>query len=255
MHFRKVQGESKDKAHGTGDGVFKGDSVPLRRWEDWERSRLRRLRREERRRKDFERAHPGRFAIGDGEMLSVFDSSRTYSSYEGSDTHSIASSEEDQWGMQIGGYNELNPAFPPPPVALFMPDSDRLIGATTLAGEELEAMLESGFDEPSPTQAGFISPGSAALHFPRYQLSDGYTAQGADANGYAPVNRSAGSPTRVGGHGYGMMDVMSQTSPTNGFGASSGIGTEQQTHTKRRSTGQREGYGPLGPLDPGSGRL
>ncbi|OJA11306.1 hypothetical protein AZE42_10520, partial [Rhizopogon vesiculosus] len=55
---RKVEGEAKGDGHGSGSGVFDGSSVPLRRWEDWERSRLRKLKRDERRRRDLERMHP-----------------------------------------------------------------------------------------------------------------------------------------------------------------------------------------------------
>lgn len=53
-----MEGEGKGEGHGDGGGHLNGPELPLRRWEDWERSRLRKLRREERRRRDFERAHP-----------------------------------------------------------------------------------------------------------------------------------------------------------------------------------------------------
>jgi len=45
---RKVEGEIKSKDdHGAAGGV--AVEVPLRRWEDWERSRLRKVKREEKR--------------------------------------------------------------------------------------------------------------------------------------------------------------------------------------------------------------
>ncbi|KAF8756904.1 Glycosyltransferase like family 2 [Rhizoctonia solani] len=47
--------EGKDTGHGDGGGV--AAQVPLRRWEDWERSRLRKLKREEKRRREMERAY------------------------------------------------------------------------------------------------------------------------------------------------------------------------------------------------------
>ncbi|KAJ1728435.1 hypothetical protein LPJ61_004033 [Coemansia biformis] len=50
---RKVQGESKDKGgHGGGDGVFDASAVQLKRWEDYERKRLRSIRRKERKEAD-----------------------------------------------------------------------------------------------------------------------------------------------------------------------------------------------------------
>jgi chitin synthase len=184
---------------------------------------------------------------GEGDHLSVFDPTRTFSTYEGSDTHSIASSEEDQWGMQIGGYNELHPSFPPPPVALLIPNEDRLIGAKTLGGQELEAILESGFDDMPEI------PGPTAAYASRHRSNDS-TVQPMNSNvGYAPL--AMGSRNRPGGDGYGavpiLSDIGSPTSPNSG--ASSGFAPEW-THAKRRSGG-KEIYGPLGPLDPGGGRI
>ncbi|KAK0532534.1 Chitin synthase, class 7 [Tilletia horrida] len=69
---RKVEGEVVDKTgHG---GEAKGEmttaeaeqSVPFRRWEDWERSRLRKLKREEKRRRDLEKQFGAGF-YNDGE--------------------------------------------------------------------------------------------------------------------------------------------------------------------------------------------
>ncbi|PVU90746.1 hypothetical protein BB561_004733 [Smittium simulii] len=41
---RKVSGEGKDSGHGDEDGEFNSKSVPLKRWEDYERKRLRNIR-------------------------------------------------------------------------------------------------------------------------------------------------------------------------------------------------------------------
>jgi len=152
---RKVEGETKSEAHGGG-GPKVNVEVPMRRWEDWERSRLRKIKREERRRKEFERLHPNGFAT-DTDMLRA----EIRSQYDGSDTLSLASSDDDQWGSQIGGYNEHNAQYPPPPVGLLVPDH-ALNSAKTLDGAELEAMLEHGFDDRPPP-------------LPRYQLSDSST--------------------------------------------------------------------------------
>ncbi|KAJ2613532.1 hypothetical protein H4S08_002159 [Coemansia sp. RSA 1365] len=45
---RKVHGEGKDKGHGDGEGSFDASTVPFKRWEDYERKRLRSIRRKER---------------------------------------------------------------------------------------------------------------------------------------------------------------------------------------------------------------
>ncbi|KAJ1949302.1 hypothetical protein FBU59_001203, partial [Linderina macrospora] len=45
---RKVAGEGKDKGHGDADGKFDASSVPMKRWEDYERKRLRSIKRKER---------------------------------------------------------------------------------------------------------------------------------------------------------------------------------------------------------------
>ncbi|KAF7428378.1 hypothetical protein PC9H_007601 [Pleurotus ostreatus] len=216
---RKVEGETKGEAHGEGDGQV-ATSVPMRRWEDWERSRLRKLRRDERRRRDFERQHGG-YVTGD--LLSA----RMGSQYEGSDTVSVTSSEDDQWGPQIGGYNEQDVKYPPPPTGLFVPH-DMLSSAKTVDKSELEAMLNSGFDDrPSPPTSTYA---------PRYQSSvDGSTTQlpRIAGNGYTPMSRSA-SP----GVAPHPAEVATPISPT----------THMHGHPMRQRPS--EPYGPLGPLDP-----
>ncbi|KAG6891737.1 hypothetical protein C0992_006157 [Termitomyces sp. T32_za158] len=232
---RKVEGEGKGEGHGGGSGGSRGVEVPMRRWEDWERSRLRKLKREERRRKEFERLHPSGYVAGDGEMLGVRGID-TRSQYDGSDTVSMLSSDEDHWGTQIGAYNENNSQFPLPPVGLFLPRS-QLNTAKTVDGAELEAMLETGFDDrPSHTPP-------ASTYAPRYQLADGSTTQLANINGdgYAPLTRST-SP----GLGPLPSNTTSPTSPTirlHGDGS-----PPQGASSGRHGFGER--YGPLGPLDP-----
>ncbi|KAF5370675.1 hypothetical protein D9758_002066 [Tetrapyrgos nigripes] len=213
---RKVEGESKgDSDHGGGGGKFNGAAVPMRRWEDWERSRLRKLRRDDRRRRDFERAG---YVTGDGLLGSRTD---VRSQYDGSDTYSVASSDDDHWGAQIGGYNEHNAQFPPPPAGLIMPDAG-LHTAKTVDASELEAMLEAGFDDRPPSH-------SSPAQSPRYQLADQSTVNLVSSNGYAPLTRQMGSSD----------DILSPASPNMDFnGSLHGPG------------GQRQRYGPLGPLDP-----
>ncbi|KAK7472861.1 Chitin synthase, class 1 [Stygiomarasmius scandens] len=212
---RKVEGETKSDSHGGGGAKFNGAAVPLRRWEDWERSRLRKLRREDRRRREFERAG---YITGDGNLLGT----DVRSQYDGSDTYSLASSEDDHWGTQIGGYNEHNVQYPPPPVGLVMPH-DALHSAKTVDASEMEAMLESGFDDrPSSNNSPSYSP--------RYQLSDQSTTQLVSGNGYAPLTRQIGSSD----------DILSPTSPN----------MDHNNLSRNGPGGQRQHYGPLGPLDP-----
>ncbi|KAF5326191.1 hypothetical protein D9611_000171 [Ephemerocybe angulata] len=230
---RKVEGEGKGEGHDVGSGPS-GPAVPLRRWEDWERSRLRKIKRDERRRKDLERSYPSGFFNGERDYLHAPD---TRSQYDGSDAFSMASSDDDHWGAQIGGYNENNAQYPPPPVALFLPAGDQLSTAKTLGGDELEAMLEQGFDDrPTP-------PPSATM--PRYQLADASTTQLPmmnTNNGYSPLSRS-GSPGVT-----SQRNVLSPTTPSVPLN-----GEDQDPRNWSPPRGQptgRERYGPLGPLDP-----
>ena len=225
---RKVEGEAKGEAHGDGPTVVQPINVPLRRWEDWERSRLRKLRREERRRREFERTHPAGYQVGEGYLGARHE----VKSYDGSDTMSVTSSEDDHWGTQIGGYNEHNPSYPPPPMALHMKHLNA--SGETLAEDQLEAMLEVGFDDG-------LSPNSsttrlAPRHVDRHQLQD---APVTHPNGYTALSRTQ-SPT-------------TPNMPRTGEGISSGV-AEWKGHVKKRSGGRGHTgeYGPLGPLDPGS---
>ncbi|EMD32115.1 glycosyltransferase family 2 protein [Gelatoporia subvermispora B] len=228
---RKVEGEAKGEGHGEGGGSAPIQTVPLRRWEDWERSRLRKIRREERRRREFERMH-GSYIGSENRLLTAH--SEVFSEY-GSDTISVSSS-EDQWGAQIGGYNENSAEYPPPP-AVLMPQA--LQSAESIAGADLEAMLEVGFDDkPSPASS------RASSTAPRYQLSD------RPPNGYSAVARSISPGLQPNTH---VISPISPTRPTDAVSSSVG---EWKTHAKKRSGGRSISrdprYGPLGPLDPSS---
>lgn len=217
--YRKVEGEAKGDGHGAGSGVFDGSSVPLRRWEDWERSRLRKLKREERRRRDFERMHPSGYMTSENDLLSAPGEVRSQYG-DTSDTHSVVSSEDDHWGPQIGGYNENHTQFPAPPVGLFVSghgaDGNKVVG-----GAELEAMLESGFDDESESPQR-TPTSSSAMYAARYQLSD--------------------NPSQQRLMSYASSDSGSRTPPV--------LHQPYGTRIEERSrTGEK--YGPLGPLDPG----
>ena len=235
---RKVEGEMKGEGHGEGKGHFAGNSVPLRRWEDWERSRLRKIKRDERRRREFERAHPSGYIVGDQEYLNVRGD--VHSTYDGSDTVSVTSS-EDHWGPQIGEYNENNTQYPPPPPALLPLPQHALESARTIDERDLEAMLESGWD-PSPNASSdnlHSAQSRSGPLSPRLQLPGGRSVGGPS---YSPV----GQPTS---------HSNTTISPQSIQGSSSAVGHGQdwKTHVKRRSGGgARHDYGPLGPLDPGT---
>jgi chitin synthase len=240
-----------------GSGVSNAASVPLRRWEDWERSRLRKTRREEKRRREMARAFPNGYQ-GSEYLHATGD---TQSQYDGSDTVSMVSSEEDHWGGQIGTYNENSSQYPPPPPGLLLPHQEMITTAKTVGKDELAAMLESGFDD-RPTHdmnasmtalsstSHLLDPNGAPAGTARYQLSDAPPPP--RFNAYAPAPRQ-GSPART-----PPRHVVSPTSPMVPVnGTSSAVSGEWRTHAKKRSGGRAEeegggGYGPLGPLDPGS---
>ena len=172
--------------------------------------------------------HPSGYQPGDGYLTTRHE----VKSYDGSDTTSVLSSDDDHWGTQIGGYNEHNPSYPPPPLALHTKHVNA--SGETLAGDQLEAMLEAGFDDgQSPNSS---THKLAPRHHDRHQL---YDTPVTHSNGYTALSR-AQSPTTPG-------------MPRNGVAISSSV-AEWKGHVKKRSGGKvdmRE-YGPLGPLDPGS---
>lgn len=172
------------------------------------------------------------------------------SQYDGSDTISVTSSEEDQWGPQIGAYNENGAAYPPPPVALVRHHD---IEGPNVGAADLEAMLEAGFDD-RPSSGGRPPPmGNAA----RYTLND--------PGPYAPLARSTSPNTLTSGTPQKLMSPVTPTGLGPPDGVSSALGGAQpyKTHMKKRSGGRGggsggsggSGYGPLGPLDPKNNRF
>ncbi|GAA6043982.1 hypothetical protein JCM8097_003421 [Rhodosporidiobolus ruineniae] len=145
---RKVAGEVKGADdHGASGGASAASQVPLRRWEDWERSRLRKLKREEKRKREFERQFGTRAVHGTSTGGSTYAESETASSYGGPD--------EDRWGMQIGAYNEdaTSSSFErAPPVGLYSVDEwdEDEEESSTLNQHDLVNVLESGWDDASP---------------------------------------------------------------------------------------------------------
>ena len=141
-------------------------------------------------------------------------------------------------------YNEYNPAFPPPPLAL--PAGDPSAGGHTLGHDEMAAILDSGWEEPQsvaqPQQArqnGYApSPLKRGAYTPpeptRYAAQNG----GYNVGSYVPIE----SPRTPG-----------QT-PNTGDSVSSSVDSRLggSGHAKKRSGGRAMGdkdrWGPLGPL-------
>ncbi|KAF8332603.1 chitin synthase-domain-containing protein [Cantharellus anzutake] len=246
---RKVAGEGKDQGHGADGTVSAANAVPLRRWEDWERSRLKKLKREERRRRELAKNYPGGFH-DNGEFLRATREEFMPSFYEGSDTTSIASSaEEDKWGAQIGAYNENHSSFPLPPQTLLAPETEVIQNAETVGMDELEAILDQGFDtRPSPTSstADNFHPYTHRLppnqKITRLQLAE----HSRSPDGYGPVPTVYGDiPPRA-----PRARAISPVSANPLHGISSALGHEI-SHVRRRSNGETPivtDYGPLGPL-------
>ncbi|GAA5981005.1 hypothetical protein JCM11641_001428 [Rhodosporidiobolus odoratus] len=159
---RKVAGEAKGADdHGAAGGISGASAVPLRRWEDWERSRLRKVKRDEKRKREFERQF-GTRAVHAGQSTggSTYADSETASSYGGPD--------EDRWGMQIGGYNEDSAAaMAAPPVGLYSVDEWDEDETATLNQHDLVNVLDQGWDDASPVP-------SPAPSYPR-TVGSGYS--------------------------------------------------------------------------------
>ncbi|KAL9939281.1 hypothetical protein V8E36_002094 [Tilletia maclaganii] len=205
---RKVEGEVVDKS-GHGPEAKRGEmstaeaeqSVPFRRWEDWERSRLRKLKREEKRRRDLEKqfgagfyndgGHDGGGGVDSGQLgdplssgaagagragmgafngrLGPGDMLQRGGGGDGSefDTSSDAGTDldEDRWGLQIGGYDET---LPPPLLKAEVRQS--IWAATGPAGnvimmqDDMERMMEKGWDDgdDEDKMSGSGSGGSAS---------------------------------------------------------------------------------------------
>ncbi|GAA5840609.1 hypothetical protein JCM9279_007378 [Rhodotorula babjevae] len=165
---RKVAGEVKGADdHGAGAGVSAASAVPLRRWEDWEKSRLRKIRRDERRRRDFERQFGSRAVYS---QQSVRDGASTYA--ESETASSFGGPDEDRWGGQIGAYNEDATSNVPPPVGLYSVDELGDDEEETLNEHDLVNVLDGGWDDASPL--GSPSPSVGGTPFARSTAS-GYS--------------------------------------------------------------------------------
>lgn len=196
-----MQGEVKgEDGHGALGGV--GEKVPQRRWEDWERSRVRKIQRDERRRREFERQFGSR---------QTYQSSSTLwdDSVAPSETASSYGGDEDRWGLEIGQYREDAPSTLPPPVGLFNVDAGSSEGEQdTLEAHELELVLDQGWaddDSPNGTRtygSPYASPriGSPLGASPKlYSLSDAPSMGQTWSNqSLEPLTANSASPTLEG---------------------------------------------------------
>lgn len=239
-----MEGERKGAEHDMGKAGLNKVKLPLRRWEEWERSRLRKIKRDEKRRRDMEQAFPSGYPSQNG-VLAPHDFDQ-YSRSASSDTLSVASSEEDVWGGQIGGYNENSATFPPVPAVGLVANSELMASSTTLGDDDMEALLDAGFEETpsqrSSTKSWKPNRPPALPSTPRYQLSDSSRDFHAYSDNSGPMSHPPPPRERL----------ISPTSPFVPVGAASSA-VQWQSHAKKRSVGKGSGgdYGPLGPLDPG----
>lgn len=230
---RKVEGEGKDQGHGEGDGVFSAASVPLRRWEDWERSRLRKLKREEKRRREFEKQYGRGFYNDDSGDTSAdqSDNDRLRPRPE-SDSWSNTESEteDDRWGMQIGGYDESRP----PPLAIVRHSLWVDGQEVYLDQQDMEMMLEKGWDDGSGSpNLGMPRPSVASARRSRFELTDTPVPKIPDRFSHLPpaspgeyhhLMRSGPPSPAMGGEGQGH---------------SSAVGSAANTHARNRSQGSQ----------------
>lgn len=137
---RKVEGELKDLGHIGGTGTVEVNAVPFRRWDDWERSRLRKARRDQKRKKEFERA----FGTQQHYPTESGRNSARNSAWDAETASLATSGEDDRYGYQIGQYHEDAASHVPPPVGLYATDD---ASSVTMKSDQMVAMLEEEWNE------------------------------------------------------------------------------------------------------------
>jgi len=236
---RKVQGEGKEIGHaGDGGQTIEVNAVPLRRWDAWEKSRLRKAKRDEKRRTDFQRAFGsaqfhngpdglrpiGPFTPRDSSMLDG-DMGR----YD-SETASFISGEEDRWGLQIGHYSVDGPSHVPPPVGLFaVNDTASIYGAPTVAHDQMTAMLDEGWDDEDETSGDAAAHYQPVLSYSPNPNSSTYNVLPHSPGGLKPNFQTPSTSSHS-----------SQASSENRPLASSTAVESWQGHAKRRSGGAED---------------
>lgn len=133
---RKVEGEARGTGRNDSGVTSSIAKIPFRRWEEWERSRLRKLKREAKRRAEFEAKFGQALVVaGPGGVLAPLPHVRN-----ASQTWPDGASEEaddDRWGAEIGGYDETQP----PPPLLAPPQSE---GSPRASTDEGKSVIRAG---------------------------------------------------------------------------------------------------------------
>ncbi|CAG8507610.1 20115_t:CDS:2 [Racocetra fulgida] len=115
---RKVEGETAGDDHGKKEGSFDANKVPLKRWEDWERVRLRRNKRQERQERANQQKGPSHLThqvyTGDDQSNASLLASN-YVNYEGDyqDAMSMHSTASGDLGPQQQYYDYSNSRYQP----------------------------------------------------------------------------------------------------------------------------------------------
>ncbi|KAG0350548.1 hypothetical protein BG005_009911 [Podila minutissima] len=146
---RKVAGEAKGEAHGNADGIFDASSVPLKRWDDYEKARVRQVKRIERAERQrgqgspYARSQAPSVYTDDNEsdMLSDLGPQQQHYDYHGRQVMNppLAGNQARPMMMGPGG---PSPRFGPP-------------------SPNLQPPMSPGRGPPSPNQQQFPFPGSA----------------------------------------------------------------------------------------------
>ncbi|KAJ1926503.1 hypothetical protein IWQ60_003746 [Tieghemiomyces parasiticus] len=199
---RKVDGEVKGDDHGKKEGSFDGSKVPLRRWEDYERRRLRSIKRKERRRQD-----DGNNSTTLGsDSYSVLNSGQLY---DDADTVKLLNQAPTAMDYDPNTYNYVN--------AFDDGSSSHLGGANTAAGGGYLHDSRHGSPAPmyqsNPNVLTAPSAGVVAAH-----------PHGADASYFATQQSSSGFPT---------LDPSQHNSGYDPYGAQQ---QQQQSHAAPPST-------------------
>lgn len=234
--------------------------MPRRRWEDWERSRLRKLKREEKRRREFERA----FGQKSLQAPSVLDGDDGASRMD--ETASISSYEDDRWGVQIGYYPEA-PTNQPPPVGLYSVDARHPADgqAAVVGHSQLEMMLDAGWGDEDDDEKEPVSPRRPQQVYP---LADGGPG-GNSSSTLVPLptvsyysNQSSHeggrNPSMHSSHSYGSHASSYAPPPTQGSSSpysetrplaqTSALDSTWRGHAKKRSGSAAGGPSALSPV-------
>lgn len=255
---RKVEGEIKgDDGHGDRGGV-KGAAVPLRRWEDWERSRLRKMKRDEKRRKEFEASFNTRtLGSREGGPSTVGDRNSTYQDSLNETGSVMSSGEDDRWGAHLGFYEEDGPSELPPPVGLYhVEENDDSYSEQTLGTNEMDRVLEQGWIEEDVPLRRQFGGGSSNSHsdYQHQQQQQNYSnlpqpppmlySLSDNSNPFSSSTSSFDQPTQS--HSFYAQESGSQSPlvPYENGGSSSGVGNDYRGAGRGGGGRRRSGGSP-----------